>query len=702
VNDFYRVSLSGDLTVLANFPSTFEGRQAEGPLLKVGNGQFLGTTNSGGTTGRNEFGTIHRLTEQGTVTPVIAFPKILGRSFNSELTETPAGLLYGTVADNGRRSPAGVTRIPAPFKMSKAGSATPLRPFVTQSSISPATRFSRLADVGGGVLFGAISEGGMPTFPNTRASGFIYRITPNESVSTVYQFSGNGAPGDAPNEHGETPDGALTPGPDSQLYGTTAFGGSQARGTLFKIDGNGALTTLASFNNSTGVGPRGDLIFDDGLFYGRTSFGGANNSGTFFSATPAGEITVLASFPQNMFANSRLILARDGNFYGTTVLGGANHMGTVFRLTKSGILTTLASMDATTGRAPLGVIEAIDGNFYGVTQGSFEGPGAIFQVTPGGVITSLFHFDTARGTGPVANLMQASDGHLYGTTAANGPARGGVVYRVTLPPKQLLNIATRMRVLTGENVLIGGFIITGNDPKKIIIRGIGPSLGGLGIAGALTDPTLELHQGNAMLAANDNWKTRPDGSSQQAEVEETAIPPVNDFESAIVATLNPGTYTAILAGKNQGTGIGVVEVYDLAAGADSKLANISSRGFVDTGDNIMIGGLIVGAGPGGGSANVFVRTLGPSLTGLGVAGALQNPTLEFRNSSGTLLAANDDWKLASDGNSQQAKIEATSIPPTNDLESALLLAVPPGSYTAIVRGKNNTTGVAVVEVYNLQ
>jgi hypothetical protein len=253
-----------------------------------------------------------------------------------------------------------------------------------------------------------------------------------------------------------------------------------------------------------------------------------------------------------------------------------------------------------------------------------------------------------------------------------------------------------MRVLTGENVLIGGFIITGTDPKKVIIRGIGPSLNGAGIT--IADPTLELRQGSTMIATNDNWKRKPDGTSQQAEIEATTIPPKNDLESAIVATLNPGEYTAILAGKNGGTGVGLVEVYDLAPTANSKLANISTRGFVDSGDNVMIGGLIVGNGSGGGTAKVIVRALGPSVP---VTGALRDPTLELRNSSGTVLDSNDNWKTRPDGSSQQAEIEATTIPPTNDLESAIVSTLAPGNYTAIVRGKNNTTGVGLVETYQL-
>jgi hypothetical protein len=267
---------------------------------------------------------------------------------------------------------------------------------------------------------------------------------------------------------------------------------------------------------------------------------------------------------------------------------------------------------------------------------------------------------------------------------------------VLTPTGQLLNISTRMEVLNGDQVLIGGFIVTGTDPKRIIVRGIGPSLP---VGGTLADPTLELHQGSTTLATNDNWKINDQtGQSQEADVRATTIQPSNNLESAILTTLSPGSYTAILAGKNGGTGVGLVEVYDLAQGANSRLGNISSRGFVDTGDNVMIGGFIVGGGSGD-SARVLVRALGPSVP---VAGALGDPTLELHDGNGTTIATNDNWKTRSDGVSQQAEIEATTIPPTNDLESALVQTLPPGNYTAIVRGKNNSTGVGLVEVYNLQ
>jgi hypothetical protein len=255
-------------------------------------------------------------------------------------------------------------------------------------------------------------------------------------------------------------------------------------------------------------------------------------------------------------------------------------------------------------------------------------------------------------------------------------------------PSQLLNLATRLRVLSGESALIGGFIITGNEGKQVIIRGIGPSL--TGIQGALANPTLELFDsGQFLLANNDDWITN------RAEVEATTIPPTHDLESAIVITLEPGAYTAVLRGQNDGIGIGVVEVYDLSPSANSMLANIGSRGFVDTGDNAMIGGFIVG-GEGQADARVVVRGIGPSLSAFGITNALQNPTLELKNANGATLISNDDWQQG-----QPTEINQLNLAPSDSRESALVTALPHGNYTAILRGKDNTTGVAVVEIYNV-
>jgi hypothetical protein len=208
---------------------------------------------------------------------------------------------------------------------------------------------------------------------------------------------------------------------------------------------------------------------------------------------------------------------------------------------------------------------------------------------------------------------------------------------------------------------------------------------------------LELHQGDTTLITNDNWKLKSDGTSQQAEIEATTIPPANDLESAIVTTLNPGTYTAILAGKNGGTGVGVVEVYDLAQGANAQLANISTRGLVQSGNDVMIGGFILGPSSSDVSS-VVVRAIGPSLTSFGVANALPDPTIELRNNDGALVASNDDWM---DCPNKQTIID-NGLAPSNDKESALLAIPAPGNYTAIVRDANNVSGVGVIEAYNLQ
>ncbi|HEY3663838.1 MAG TPA: plastocyanin/azurin family copper-binding protein [Chthoniobacterales bacterium] len=255
---------------------------------------------------------------------------------------------------------------------------------------------------------------------------------------------------------------------------------------------------------------------------------------------------------------------------------------------------------------------------------------------------------------------------------------------------QPVNISTRLEVKTGDQVLIGGLIITGTAPKRVILRALGPSLAGAGITDPLADPFLELHASDqSVITTNDNWRDSP-----TADIEATGLAPSNDLESALVITLDPGSYTVIVNGKNGATGVGLVEAYDLDGSATSQLLNISTRGFVESGSNVMIGGFILG----GGSENtkVLVRAIGPSLTGQGVAGALADPTLELHDGNGALIQSNDNWK-----DTQQTEIEATGLAPVNDLESAISETLAPGAYTAIVAGKGGTTGVGLVEVYRL-
>jgi hypothetical protein len=251
------------------------------------------------------------------------------------------------------------------------------------------------------------------------------------------------------------------------------------------------------------------------------------------------------------------------------------------------------------------------------------------------------------------------------------------------------NIATRADVETGDNVAIGGFIVTGpaGSTKKVIVRGIGPSLTEQGIHGALADPYLELHKGAGLLAANDNWQ------ENKAAVQASGVAPKNPLESAIVATLAPGSYTVVLRGAHDETGVGLVEVYDLSPNSAATLGNISTRCKVLTDEDVLIGGFIL---QGHEPAKVLVRAIGPSLATAGVKGTLQDPILELHDANGVTIT-NDNWL-----ETQASEITATHIPPTNDNESAILMTLPPGSYTAVVRGKDNGTGVALVEIYNLK
>ena len=260
----------------------------------------------------------------------------------------------------------------------------------------------------------------------------------------------------------------------------------------------------------------------------------------------------------------------------------------------------------------------------------------------------------------------------------------------TATPTQPLNISTRMQVLTADKVLIGGFIVTGTDPKKVILRAIGPSLAAFGIANPLPDPVIELHASDqSLITSNDNWK-----ETNESEIAASGLAPTDDLESAIITTLEPGSYTAIVSGKDGAIGVGLVEGYDLDQPADSELANISTRGFVETGTNVMIGGFILGGNDG--NATIVVRALGPSLSQFGVADALADPTLELRDQNGALIQGNNDWK-----DTQQMEIAMTGLQPTLDLEAAILSTLGPGAYTAIVAGESGATGVGLVEVYRL-
>jgi hypothetical protein len=332
-------------------------------------------------------------------------------------------------------------------------------------------------------------------------------------------------------------------------------------------------------------------------------------------------------------------------------------------------------VDLATGATLNGLINAPSGSAT-IQWKLYSGPASVAFGNPNSANTTV----SFSQTGSYKLELSADDG-------VHAVAYDAMVMKV-MPQARMANISTRAAVGVGENVSIGGFIIQGNAPKQILIRALGPSLSNAGVQGTLADPAIELRDsaGNLLLS-NDNWR-----DTQEQEIRNTGFAPNDDRESAILTSLAPGSYTAIVSGKNNTGGIGLIEVYEMAHGG-SRLMNISTRGFVGTGDNVMIGGLILnGTDP----ATILFRAIGPSLASAGIQNPLADPTLDLFNAQGTKIGSDNNWK-----DSQQSAIQATGLVPGDDRESALLIDLNPGNYTAIVTGANNTTGVAVIEAYNL-
>lgn len=324
--------------------------------------------------------------------------------------------------------------------------------------------------------------------------------------------------------------------------------------------------------------------------------------------------------------------------------------------------------------------------------------GAIQALTGAGITNAQIQAATTKLLAVDPNTMSGTMFDAINDTAIS--AR----HASSKQPPQLANISTRGNVGTGDNVLIGGFIISGIEPKQVIIRGRGPALAAFGL-NALSNPVLELHDSTgALIATNDDWQsTHLAGiitSDQVSDIQNSGLAPSNAADSAIIATLRPGSYTAIVHGVNNGTGVGIIEVFDLSPGTGTILGNISTRGNVGTGDNVLIGGFIInGADP----RKVIIRARGPALAAFGL-NALSNPTLELHDSTG-LIATNDNWQSTHLGGiitgDQVSGIQNSGLAPSNAADSAIIATLPPGSYTAIVGGVNSGTGVGIIEVFDL-
>ena len=496
------------------------------------------------------------------------------------------------------------------------------------------------------------------------------------------------------------------------------FEADQGSSTIFRFAPDGTKSTFAS-----GLGGPFGLAVDGSGNVFEANF----NTGTIFKFTPAGAMSPFASGLSGPVA---LAFDASGNLFVAESIGNA-----ISKFTPTGVKSTFASGLS----GPTGLAFDASGNLFETDHGTNR----IFKFTPAGVKTSfaaglngpfglafnagtLFESDTGTGTiikftsaglkstfatglsTPTGLAFDAS-GNLFEADQASGTifkftpagakstfasglsAPSGLAFGHALAPTSsvhLSNISTRALVQTGNHVLIGGFIISGSASKQVLLRAIGPTLANSMVPNPLQDPVLSLHDTTMEIASNDNWQTAANASQIPA-----ALRPTDPRESAILATLQPGAYTAIVSGKGGTSGVALVEVYDLQSTSSSELTNSSTRGVVQTRDFVMIGGFIP-AGPPAGSIQVLVRAKGPSLAQFGIPDALADPTVRLFNGNGAVIASNDNWK-----DTQQAQIEATGNAPTNDLESAILITLTPGNYTAIVSGKNGGSGVGQVEVF---
>src|SRR6476661_27517 len=467
------------------------------------------------------------------------------------------------------------------------------------------------------------------------------------------------------------------------------FAADPPDGVIVKITPGGVQTNFA-----TGITAAG-IAFDasGNLFAINTA-----SSGSILKYTPSGTMT---TFVANLGDGgpTGLVFDSNGNLYVSKAGNNTAGSGSIVKFAPNGTMSPFAAGLF----LPAGLAVDSANNVYVADLGS----GSILRFTPGGTQLPTF----ASGLSSPRSLAFDSNGVLYvgefGTHdivkfpggvktpfSHDDTFTGGLAFEP--PTAQLTNISTRAAVQTGQGVTIGGFIVTGTDSKTVVLRGLGPTLGQppFNVAGVLADPTLQLFDGSGHpLWFNDNWK-----DTQQAQIQATGHAPPSDFESAILQVLPPGNYTAILAGKNGTTGIGLVEVYDISPGVFAELTNVSTRGFVGSGQSVMIGGFITSGG--NGSTEVVVRGLGPTLSQppFNLSGTLADPVLTLVDQNGTVVKTNDNWK-----NTQQADIQATGLAPPNDLESAMVVTVAAGRYTAILSGNGVPgTGIGLVEVYKLR
>jgi uncharacterized repeat protein (TIGR03803 family) len=580
-----------------------------------------------------------------------------------------------------------------------------------------------------GSFFGVTKYGQSGGF-GTLAYGTLYRLDTAGNFLTLHTFAG---------DTGAYPS-MLALAADGRLYGGST--GQNSRGSVYRIETNGEFQLVHEFTDGAdGSSPNSLVAASDGNIYGLAF--GQSQAGSFFRILPDGTFEVVRTFQASdeIAGGSGLVEGANGELYGFSY-------NRFFQISKQGATTTLHNFPTGAGLQPSALTAGTDGNIYGSTPGAYwmwhgtviyDNPGSLFRLTPAGEFQELHSFSffaspsatvqaisgniyisgtdgalsRATGAGQFDELyflgypkrsqclIEGINGDIYGTTQQTDGANigAGTLFRVVFGQPGAVNLSSRMQVGTGDSVAIGGFIITGSAPKKVLVRGIGSSLASL-LPGSLPDPSLELHDSSGeVIARNDDWRVTQVGGviagDQSGEIQASGLAPAADRESALIATLQPGNYTAVVSGNQSGTGIGLYELYDLNIETDSRLANISTRGLVESGNNVMIGGLIVD-GSYVSHVNFVFRAMGPSLSQSGTANTLQDPSLVIYNADGTSIATNDNWR---DG--QESELISLGLAPLDDRESAVIVSVNSGRYTAVVSGRNGATGVALVEVYDI-
>lgn len=576
-----------------------------------------------------------------------------------------------------------------------------------------------------------INEGGAGFF----AGGFVQFLENSTAGNAVFANNGTVEGEDAGGttlfaENSSAGNASLSAtGPGAGAGGEIYFLDDSTGGTArVMVGGHGKLDL--SFHNAPGV-TIGSLEGNGNVFLGarNLTLDGSNSSPVFSGVIQDGGLNGGVGGSLTKIGPGRLALSGANTYTGPTTInagklsvegsitsavtvnngGTLGGMGTVSGTVIVNAGATLSGGDATTASGSLTVGDNLTLNSNSVIELGLGASGAHSTLNrTGGAWTfasnqAFAFFNVGPSPGTYDNVITGLAGDPGGTAAwtittpgfagsFTYDGAGNIDLAITATPSptpasQAINLSTRMQVQAGDNAGIGGFIITGTAPKHLLLRAIGPSIT---MSGLLADPVLELHDPGAFgTITNDNWMDDP---AQMAAILATGLAPTNNLESAIDATLNPGAYTAVIRGTNNTSGIGLIEVYDLSHAAPAKLANISTRAFVGTGDDIVIAGFILGNNSG--NDRIVVRGLGPSLTALGVPNASANPALQLHDANGAQLVRNENWQ---DDPAQAAELTAAGLAPTNNLEAAIAATLPPGSYTALLFG----TGNGLVEVYDL-